>query len=49
MADRRQLTARATKVGIFLAAFLVLGLSILSRPDWKLRDFDQVRMIGTQT
>lgn len=23
-------------------AFLVLGLSILSRPDWKLRDFDQV-------
>jgi hypothetical protein len=42
MADRRQLTVRATKVGIVLAAFLVLGLSILSRPDWKLRDFDQV-------
>jgi hypothetical protein len=42
MTDRRSLTARATKVGIFLAAFLVLGLSILSRPDWKLRDFDQV-------
>src|SRR5436190_11993857 len=42
MADRRQLTARATKIGIVLAAFVVLGLSILSRPDWKLRDFDQV-------
>jgi hypothetical protein len=40
MASRRVLTA--TKVGIFLVAFIVLGLSILSRPDWKLRDFDQV-------
>ena len=42
MADRLQLTAPTTKIGIVLAAFLVLGLSILSRPDWKLRDFDQV-------
>ena len=46
MADRRKLTDRATKVGILLAAFLVLGLSILSRPDWKLRDFDQVKRVG---
>ena len=42
MTDRRSLTARTTKVGVVLVAFLVLGLSILSRPDWKLRDFDQV-------
>src|ERR1700758_1218379 len=42
MTDRRSLTARTAKVGVVLVAFLVLGLSILSRPDWKLRDFDQV-------
>src|ERR1700756_3344236 len=42
MTDRRSLTARTTKVGVVLVAFLVLGLSILSRPDWKLPVFDQV-------
>ena len=33
---------RTIKLAIFLLACIVLGLSILSRPDWKLRDFDQV-------
>src|ERR1700752_5329382 len=45
MADRPPLTARAMKVGIFLIAFIVLGLSILIRPDWKLRDFDQISYV----
>ena len=33
---------RTIKLAIFLLACIVLGQSILSRPDWKLRDFDQV-------
>jgi hypothetical protein len=42
MADQTAFPNRAIKVGVFLLACIVLGLSILSRPDWKLRDFDQV-------
>src|SRR5215470_9446659 len=33
---------RAVKFGVLAVALLAIGLSILSRPDWKLRDFDQV-------
>jgi hypothetical protein len=36
------LTARAIKLGTCLLVFLVLGAGVLNRPDWKLRDFDQV-------
>ena len=42
MADRSSVAVRAVKFGIVVAALLAIGLSILSRPDWKLRDFDQV-------
>src|SRR6201987_2752295 len=42
MADQTAFPDRLIKVGVFLLACIVLGLSILSRPDWKLRDFDQV-------
>jgi hypothetical protein len=42
MADQTAFPDRVIKVGVFLLACIVLGLSILSRPDWKLRDFDQV-------
>jgi hypothetical protein len=33
---------RLIKTVLFLFACVVLGLTILRRPDWKLRDFDQV-------
>jgi hypothetical protein len=42
MADKTAFPDRAVKIGVFLFASIVLGLSILTRPDWKLRDFDQV-------
>lgn len=42
MADRSSLTARAIKLAVVIVSLLILGASILSRPDWKLRDFDQV-------
>src|SRR6516162_8321146 len=42
MVDRTTLKARAIKLGVFLVSFVLLGLTILTRPEWKLRDFDQV-------
>src|ERR1700746_2192817 len=42
MADRSSFVARTVKFGAVVASLLIIGLSILSRPDWKLRDFDQV-------
>src|SRR6516165_10711545 len=42
MADRSSFAVRAVKFGVVVAALLAIGLSILSRPEWKLRDFDQV-------
>jgi hypothetical protein len=42
MADRSPFMVRTIKFGIVAASLLTIGLSILSRPDWKLRDFDQV-------
>jgi hypothetical protein len=42
MADRWSLTARAIKLCVVAVSLLAIGASILTRPDWKLRDFDQV-------
>jgi hypothetical protein len=42
MADRSSFMVRTINFGIVAASLLTIGLSILSRPDWKLRDFDQV-------
>jgi hypothetical protein len=42
IADRSSFTVRAIKCGVVVVSLLMIGLSILSRPDWKLRDFDQV-------
>jgi 4-amino-4-deoxy-L-arabinose transferase-like glycosyltransferase len=42
MGDRSSFVVRAVKFGVVAASLLIIGLSILSRPDWKLRDFDQV-------
>jgi hypothetical protein len=42
MVDRSSFVVRAVKFGAVVASLLIIGLSILSRPDWKLRDFDQV-------
>jgi 4-amino-4-deoxy-L-arabinose transferase-like glycosyltransferase len=42
MADRSSSMVRTIKFGVIAASLLTIGLSILSRPDWKLRDFDQV-------
>ena len=42
IADRSPLTARAIKLAAIVVSLLAIGLSIVSRPDWKLRDFDQV-------
>jgi hypothetical protein len=42
MVDRSSFTVRAIKCGVVVVSLLTIGLSILSRPDWKLRDFDQV-------
>jgi hypothetical protein len=42
MAAHSYFTTRAIKLAIFVVSLLAIGLSILSRPEWKLRDFDQV-------
>ncbi len=42
MAERPSFVVRTVKFGVVAASLLIIGLSILSRPDWKLRDFDQV-------
>ena len=42
MADRSSFVVRTVKFGVVAASLLTIGLSILSRPNWKLRDFDQV-------
>jgi len=42
MPDRSALTARAVKLVTIVLSLLTIGASILTRPDWKLRDFDQV-------
>ena len=42
MGDRSSFVVRTVKFGVVAASLLIIGLSILSRPDWKLRDFDQV-------
>ena len=42
MGDRSSFVVRTVKLGVVAASLLIIGLSILSRPDWKLRDFDQV-------
>jgi hypothetical protein len=42
MADRFSFVERTVKFGVVAASLFIIGLSILSRPDWKLRDFDQV-------
>ncbi len=33
---------RTVKFGVVVVSLLAIGVSILTRPDWKLRDFDQV-------
>jgi hypothetical protein len=40
--DRSSLSARAIKLCVIVVSLLSIALSILVRPDWKLRDFDQV-------
>jgi hypothetical protein len=42
MRDCSPFVVRTVKFGVVAASLLIIGLSILSRPDWKLRDFDQV-------
>jgi hypothetical protein len=42
MTDYSSFTLRALKLGVVAVSLLTIGLSILTRPDWKLRDFDQV-------
>jgi hypothetical protein len=42
MADPSSCVVRTVKFGVVAASLLIIGLSILSRPEWKLRDFDQV-------
>lgn len=42
MLIRSAFAALSTKAGLFLLTFVPLSLAILNRPDWKLRDFDQV-------
>jgi hypothetical protein len=42
MADRSSFVVRTIKFGVVAISLLTIGLSILTRPDWKLRDFDQV-------
>jgi hypothetical protein len=41
-ADRSSFIVRMIKCGVVVVSLLTIGLGILSRPDWKLRDFDQV-------
>src|SRR5262249_29039056 len=40
--NRSSATARVIKLAAVTVSLLSIGLSILSRPNWKLRDFDQV-------
>jgi len=42
MVDPSSVVARTIKFGAIIVSLLTIGLSILVRPDWKLRDFDQV-------
>src|SRR5262249_47447554 len=42
MVDPSSVVARTIKFGTIIVSLLTIGLSILVRPDWKLRDFDQV-------
>jgi hypothetical protein len=42
MATRSSFTTGAIKLAVVVVSLLTIGLSILSRPDWKLRNFDQV-------
>jgi hypothetical protein len=42
IADHSSFSTRAIKLLVVVVSLLTIGLSILSRPDWKLRDFDQV-------
>ena len=42
IADRSPLPVRVIKLAVVVVSLLAIGLSIVSRPDWKLRDFDQV-------
>jgi hypothetical protein len=42
MADRSSFVVRTVKFSVVVVSLLIFGLSILIRPDWKLRDFDQV-------
>src|SRR5262249_33945666 len=42
MVDPSSVVAQTIKFGAIIASLLTIGLSILVRPDWKLRDFDQV-------
>ena len=42
VSDRSSLSARTIKFCVVIVSLLTIGLSILTRPDWKLRDFDQV-------
>lgn len=41
-ARRSSFVTRAIKLVVVAASLVTIALSILSRPDWKLRDFDQV-------
>jgi hypothetical protein len=42
MPDRSNFVSRTVKFAVIVVSLLTIGLSILTRPDWKLRDFDQV-------
>ena len=42
VSDRASLSTRTIKFCVVVVSLLTIGLSILTRLDWKLRDFDQV-------
>jgi len=42
MSDRSPAAVWVVKIAVVAVSLLAIALSILSRPDWKLRDFDQV-------
>ncbi len=42
MTDPSSFMVRAVKFPVVAVSLVVIGVSILTRPDWKLRDFDQV-------
>ena len=42
VSDRSSLSTRTIKFCVVVVSLLTIGLSIVTRPDWKLRDFDQV-------